>query len=420
MKKAIGLIFAFLFTMNFLNISHAQDFSLGGYTKIFAHPNLNSPYRFDRLGSRLQLKVQGSTSESVDFFSAVDFNWDLADSSSPQKMRIYPVESYIDIFTDLLDVRIGNQFIFWGTTDWINPTDNINPWNYENISAEIEDYRIPVTAAKFDFYPSDLFSLEFVWLPIFQPNKIPIELPPEMGTFKVKLNNPQMPEKKLSNSEFAIRLDSQLPGVDFSLSYFHGYDKNFSLFSNINFGNVPRIIFTPKYGKVNIFGGDFVTTFDKFALKGEAAYFKTEDKDGKNIFIENNHLKYVLGLDYNFNENASLNLQFIQYIRFNYNKPLEEQARAKYGMPVSETSDKTEESVSAMLKYNAWNYLSLQLISVMNLKGKDFFLLPILNYNLADAVNLYCGATIFSGKEDSPFGRNKKYSRAFVELKYSF
>jgi hypothetical protein len=420
MKKVIGLILTLFFTVNYSSISHAQDFSLGGYTKIFAHPNLNSPYRFDRLGSRLQLKVQGSVFESVDFFSAVDFNWDLADTTYAQKMRTYPVESYIDIFSDWLDVRIGNQFIFWGTTDWVNPTDNINPWDYVNISAEIEDYRIPVTAAKFDFYPSDAFTFEFVWLPVFQPNKIPLQFPLRMGKCIVGENNPQLPEKKLSNSEFALRFSSRLNWIDFSFSYFRGYDKNFSLFSSFNPGDTPKIIFTPKYNKVNIFGGDFVSTFDKFALKGEAAYFKTEDTNGRNIFIENNHLKYVIGADYNFSEDVSLDLQFIQYVRFNYDKSLEENTRAIFGMPKSEATDKTEESVSAMLKYNAGNYFNLQLISVMNLKDKDFFLLPIVNYNLADAVNLYCGATIFSGKEDSPFGRNKKYSRFFVELKYSF
>ncbi len=89
-------------------------------------------------------------------------------------------------------------------------------------------------------------------------------------------------------------------------------------------------------------------------------------------------------------------------------------------MPVAQTPEKTDQSASAMLKYNAGSYLSFQLISVLNFKDKDFFLLPILNYNFVDAVNLYCGATIFSGKEDSPFGRSKKYSRFFLELKYSF
>ncbi len=420
MKKL--LIFVVLFFLaGATTKTNAQDFSFGGYVKFFAHPNLNSPYRLDKLGTRLQLKAQGSASEAVDFFTAIDFNNDLADSLNPGKMRIYPVESYIDLFlVDWLDIRIGNQFIFWGTTNWINPTDNINPWDYVNISAEVEDYRVPVTAAKFDFYPSDSFTLEFVWLPVFQANKIPIELPDRMGPLAVNLNSPELPETKLANSQFAFRLSSSLPWFDYSLSYFHGYDKNFSLYSETMFGQNPQIFFTPKYEKIDIFGADFVTTFDKFALQGEGAFFKTTDKDGKNIFVENNHLKYVLGADYYFSDKVTLNLQFIQNIRFNYDKTTEEKARTQNGMPPDTAPDKTEQSASAMLKINSGDFFTVQIISVVNLKDKDFFLLPILNYNLADAVNLYCGATIFSGKESSPFGRNKKYSRFFLELKYGF
>ncbi len=414
MKKLALLIF---FLSGF---SVAQNFTLGGYVKSFFHPNLNSPYNIDKLGSRLQLKIEGSASDFVSFFTAVDFNYDVTGNDVNRNMEVYPVESYVDLTFEKFDIRIGNQFIFWGTTSWINPTDNINPWDYENISAEIEDYRLPVLATKFDYYFTDNSSLEMVWLPKFTPNRIPIELPNEMGHFAVKLDPPSLPETKLGNSEFAFRFSSRLPNVDYSLSYFHGYDKNFSLFSKAVFTPSPQIIFTPEYGKLNIFGADFVTTFDRFALEGEAAYFKTEDKNGKNIFIENNHLKYVVGADYNFTEDLTLNVQFVQLVRFEYNKWEEEKALVKNGMPASNAPEKTEESVSAMLKFNAQDYLTFQLISVLNLRGKDFFLLPIINYNFADAVNVYCGATIFSGAEDSPFGRNKKYSRLFLELKYSF
>ncbi len=319
MKHLAKIFLAAFLCVNFANLK-AQDFSLGGYTKFFVHPNLNSPYPLDKIGTRLQLKLEGSASDFVSFFSAVDFNWDLADPEYSQKMKIYPVESYVDISLEKFDIRLGNQFIFWGTTDWINPTDNINPWDYKNISAEIEDYRVPIVAARFDFYPSDFSSLQFVWLPVFQPNRIPLQLPSQMGAFKVKQESAVYPENKLSNSEFAFRFSSQFFFGDFSLSYFHGYDKNFSLFSKINPAAVPEIVFTPEYKKLDVFGGDFVTTFDNFALKGEAAYFRTEDNDGKNVFIENNHIKYVIGVDYNFSDDLSLNLQFIQNIRLNYEK----------------------------------------------------------------------------------------------------
>ncbi|HQI70687.1 MAG TPA: hypothetical protein PLT47_08045, partial [Bacteroidales bacterium] len=45
-------------------------------------------------------------------------------------------EAYFDIyglFTKNLDVRIGRQRIAWGTADRLNPTDNLNPYDMEDI-----------------------------------------------------------------------------------------------------------------------------------------------------------------------------------------------------------------------------------------------------------------------------------------------
>ena len=81
---------------------------------------------------------------------------------------------------------------------------------------------------------------------------------------------------------------------------------------------------------------------------------------------------------------------------------------------------KVTRSVSARLAYKKEGYYSLQLIGVYNLADGDYFLLPIFNYEIADGLNLYAGATFFAGPENSPFGRNKDFSRAFLEIKYSF
>ena len=41
-----------------------------------------------------------------------------------------------------LDLSVGKQYVFCGQTDWVNPTDLFTPWDYVNISSELEDYRV--------------------------------------------------------------------------------------------------------------------------------------------------------------------------------------------------------------------------------------------------------------------------------------
>jgi len=402
----------------------AQNADLGGYVKILAHPNLNKPYPFDHLGSRLQLHVSGSLSQQAAFYSALDFNYEAAgtrsDFNAPRSagLTVYPVETYLNLFFKYLDLRLGQQFIFWGKTDWINPTDNINPWDYINISAEIEDYRLPVMAAKADFYLGAV-NLQAVWLPHFLANKIPLVMPDSMGGFAVKQPSVHTPENKLGNSAFALKADFSFWNVDYALSYYNGFDKNPTVRTAFN---PMQQCFTQTvgYGRQQVFGAAFVTTFNKWAVKGEGAYFLTQDKKGKDIFLQNPYLKYVLGVDFLPTNDLTLNVQFIQTILLRFDKNYEIQTRRQMGMPLSTVPDEFSQSLSGRAQYQISDFTGLQFISVYNIKDGDFFVLPIINYALADGVNIYGGATVFEGPKTSPFGRNKDYSRGFVEAKYSF
>ncbi len=407
-------------------IIFSQNLDLGGYLKFFAHPNLNSPYKFNRLGTRLQTTFSYGTDNAF-FFSSLDFNYEdtsvpVQQSSRSAGMTIYPVEAYIDLYWKDFEMRLGKQFIFWGKTDWLNPTDNINPWDYQNITSEIEDYRIPVTAIKGNYYLNN-FNIEGVLLLHFEPHRIPLDIPEQMGSIRVQKAPTVLPENKISNMEFALRLSSQLFNVDYSFSYFHGFDKSPTL--QFNFippvaGQPPQLLAQTVYEKIDIFGFDFVTTKNEFAFTGEAAYFLTKDKEGTDIYVKNPNLYYVIGLDYSPTDDLSLNFQFSQRILFKYNKEKEEQEWIRLTKQFHAAEEKISSTVTGKIQYSLGSYTSLMVIGVMNLKDKDFFLLPVLNYNFTDGVNISAGATWFGGPENSPFGRAKKESKAFFEVKYSF
>ncbi len=387
MRKLIALLFPLILV--------SGDFH--GYLKFFAHPKLTLPYSFDRYGTRLQLSMKKKR-KNIDFFASFDFDLDERNStgvpSEPRSsvLKIYPVEAYIRFHFSSVDLKLGKQFVFWGRTDWVNPTDNITPWDYTNMTAEIEDYRISVTAAKMDWY-FGTSSLEFVFVPFFRPNKTGMEI---TGAKTI------LPEQKPENWQEGVRFSSSVGGLNFSTSYLRGFELFPSVIPELNALNI-------EYKPQQVFGADFDYAIGRFVFKGEGAYYLTQDREGYNPFVRNPHLEYVLGADWNISNNLTLNLQFIENRVFKWREgfmnPMERRKR---------------DSASGMISYKKEGYYNLRFIGVYNFGDGDYFLLPVFTYEISDGVNMYIGASIFEGPEPSIFGRSKKLSKAFIEIKYSF
>jgi len=84
-------------------------------------------------------------------------------------------EAYVQLFgflTKNLDVKIGRQRIAWGTADKLNPTDNLNPYDLEDV-LDFGRHR-GSDAISLDYYFNSEFSLQGVFIPFFQPANIPV------------------------------------------------------------------------------------------------------------------------------------------------------------------------------------------------------------------------------------------------------
>ena len=424
--KTGGIFLLLLVLANAAPLSAQPTFS--GYVKFFAYPNLNAPFLLDRYGSRLQLAVTHQTGSRANFYAAFNFDLEenratgLADEPRSAITEIYPVEVYVDLHWEKVDLRLGKQFVFWGRTDWVNPTDNITPWDFQNITAEIEDYRLSVGAAKLDAYLGE-WTVEAVVVPFFKPNRIAIEFPDTLGGIPVLQPPPRLPDSRLKNWQFGLRADSYAAGFDFSFSYWQGFD----LFPSVHVGIVPgpglfpaALVFQQRFHRIRVAGMDFARSINRLTVKGEAAYFATEDRSGTDVFIKNPHLQVVLGLDYTLSDRLSANVQYVQETLFKYSRRDEIERRRRMGDPDPDVDRENTYSASARIQYKAADYWDFQLIGVVNFADWDAFLLPILRYDFADGINIYLGAALFTGPADSPFGRNRKFSRAFFDVKYSF
>ncbi|GBD94454.1 hypothetical protein BMS3Abin05_02063 [bacterium BMS3Abin05] len=401
---------------------------LGGYLKFYSAANTVSPFKISKIGTRLQFNISKTFGTRGELFSSFDFDADDARfftggfKTRGSELEIYPVEAYVNLYFPFVDLRLGKQFIFWGKTDWINPTDNINPWDYKNISSEIEDYRLPVTAVKTSWYLGPV-TLEADWIPVFIPDRIPLQTGllqkgnPARHIPVVFMNSPAYPTPTLGHSQAAFRLMHSIEGIDYSLSYYAGYDHKFNVISK--FTSPDSLSLTPAYKPVRIIGGALERVFGRWNLKGEAAYFRTADPNGTHPEITNPHVQYVLGSDLSVSDHLLLNLQWIQNIRTKFNRALEEKAAAQNPLE-QEIPRRVTSSVSGVIRWSPMDYVTSQFVGVLNLRDKDSFLLGFVHYELADAIQLTIGGLFFGGPQNSPFGKMTGEDKVFLELKFSY
>ena len=123
-------------------------------------------------------------------------------------------EGYLSFGAGNADFRIGKQIIVWGRADQINPTDNLTPRDNTLYIPDIDDQRFGAMAAKATYNFSGV-ALTGIWLPNFHPSMVPI--PPTPGVSFV--------ETVPKGDEFALKLEQTGGAMDWSVSYFRGFDQ---------------------------------------------------------------------------------------------------------------------------------------------------------------------------------------------------
>jgi hypothetical protein len=245
--------------------------------------------------------------------------------------------------TKNLDVTIGRQRIAWGTADVINPTDNLNPYDMEDI-LDFGRHR-GSDAINLQYYFSNDFSLQAVYVPLFQPANLPVgifagslsgsmEMPAGM-VLEDYTDTVLMPRYNLKEGATAgFRFKGFAAGIDFSLSYVYGRDGlPFNTANTIYpvdaVGGV-GVNSVLSYERNHIFGADLVTSIAGIGFWAEAAMFLP----AQDVILSNDitafypgspvpvtidtlvleakpYVKFVVGADYNFGDGSYLNLQYI-------------------------------------------------------------------------------------------------------------
>ena len=130
------------------------------------------------------LTLSGSVDARVDTIEQVERAWrvDVRDRSL-QRPALSLRHARATFRKGTLTVDVGKQFVRWGKTDILNPTDRFAPRDFLEVT---DDEFLAVTGARGQ-YERGAHSIDVVWVPRFTPSRTPLMgrrwAPPPPQTF---------------------------------------------------------------------------------------------------------------------------------------------------------------------------------------------------------------------------------------------
>lgn len=179
-----------------------------------------------------------------------------------------------------LTVEAGKQFVRWGRTDIINPTDRFAPRDFLTV---VDNEFLGVTAVR-GTYGRGPDTVDVLWSPRLTPSRTPLFnqrwFVPPVGApaFSVERSIP-------TGSQAGVRW-SHVGQMEFSAAYYTGFNHVPS------YNAAPeRLVVRETYARQRMIGGDAALPLRWLSIKGEAGYFMSPRND------YDEHVLYVVQLE---------------------------------------------------------------------------------------------------------------------------
>jgi len=385
-------------------------------------------------GGELALTFRGRQGNLGEGFAELRLRETAGSDGPEQELELR--DAYVATWLGPLDLKLGNQIIVWGRADGINPTNNLTPYDMGRRSADEDDRRLANLALRTDLHLGTL-RLEGVYVPLFKPSAFPaFELPSPLV-----LDSPLWPDTAFENGIQAVRLHYEGSILEASLSYLYG----FSTFPGIEYRGIDTngLHVGFRAYRHQVLGLDFSTTLgDYLGLRGEAAW-RRADGGGEKTYTPLTDLRYVFGLDRELVTDLNLVVQYSGRYVFAWEalpslpggagspdpallallpeSALLEQIRSKNRM-LNGQLDRLSHGVVGRLQWALLQEtLNLELAGLYTLTTEELMLRPSLVHDLADALEVRWGATVYRGPEGTLFGLiDERQSEVFAELRAWF
>ena len=306
-----------------------------------------------------------------------------------------------------VDVSLGKQIFAWGTADFYNPTDNLNPYDFLD-PIDNEKMGVYSVASRLTVGPS---SLVFVIVPVFTPSRSPFGKSrwTPVPDSPVIVDSREVPEPALDNIQYATRARTTLAGWDVSASYYDGFENTAVLRS------VPddQLHFTPVFTRQKVAGLDFSTTFGKLEWHTEGV-FKLVQRNGRH-----DRFQGITGVNYTWDE---IGLKWLDQIALIFEYARETILTSTRRPIVEPTGLRAfQDTLASRLQFKFTEETQVKLVGALDLAtSPSHYFQAKVAHKLSDALHVEGGVDFFAGLRETFYGRWKDNDRFTFMAKYYF
>jgi len=219
---------------------------------------LDYEYKFEN-GFKFKANAKAYYDAIYDIKGSEKFSQDELDEL---RSEVELFDAYIEgSITDNFDIKLGRQVVVWGRSDTLRVTDILNPLdNRRPGMVDIEDLRLPVTMAKFDYFIGD-------WrvTPIAILEQRFSKNPPFGSTF-YPVPVPAPDDENYDDVTYALSVGGEFSGWDVNFYAARIHDDE----GHIEFSPTPS---NKQHDKVTMFGTALNLLTGSWLFKTELAYF---------------------------------------------------------------------------------------------------------------------------------------------------
>ncbi|MGD2035547.1 MAG: hypothetical protein PVF73_10855, partial [Bacteroidales bacterium] len=384
-------------------------YNFSGFADTYHAVRSKEPYDFMSSRSRLRTEFEVSRGRSFLFASLNSVYNSLLTEETGIELR----EAYLQYTTNHWDFKAGRQIVIWGVADGLRITDIVSPMDMsEFLAREYDDIRIPVNAFKLKCFNSKV-SAEAIFIPVSSffiistSGNNPWSILPTAEGLYYEADLEDYPEKTLDNSEVGARMSFYLPGIDFSISALHTWNKMPVLGYEYSSNNDTAFVYG-QYDRMDMLGADLSVPFGEFVFRGEVAeYFgELQETIVATENIKRNTTNFLVGIDWYPGGDWTVTAQYSHKLIPGHVDVLANKANTAFT-----TLGITKKVIRSTLNLSTFTYFDIANRGLFNRTSAD--------YSLTDQIRLMAGYDWFHGDKGmfSLYGDNSEF---WIKAKFGF
>ncbi|HEY2016346.1 MAG TPA: hypothetical protein VGH38_22735 [Bryobacteraceae bacterium] len=392
------------------SLAAAQDFTQRGYfetTGLFfpqtaagdgSHATVESLLRYEAFYKVTpDFRLAGGIDARTDTHHETEREWGLSWWDRERQRPAFEVRRLSATYSrGKLTVEAGKQFIRWGKTDVLNPTDRFAPRDFVNV---VDNDFLAITAGRVT-YGSQSNTIDLVAAPRLTPSRVPL-LGQRWAVLPTGIPIAEKAPDFPGGPQFGARWNHIGAAAEYSLSFYNGYDHLPLYRADVQL--FPLSVNAQRfYPQMRMYGGDAAVPLPLVTLKAEAAYFTSATP------LADQYVLYVLQLERQAGE-------------WTFVGGYAGQAITSHGTALTYSPVRGEtRAFVAHAGYTIDVNRSLAFEAVIRQNGRGVYLKPEYSQAFGKHWRVTAGFALIRGADGDFLGQYHRNSHGILTMRYSF